>query len=206
MKSFVFSGALVLLAACGGGAANVTSPTSSAPSSSTDTLPDNQQLPETIESTLDGPTDDANDELTSPTVPSSTPKDNDTIVTADADFANLLNNMRARHGAAPVTHDALLDLAAQRHADDMLANGYFSHTGRNGSTLRERVDATGYEWRAIGENIGMGQQTEQEIMDGWTNSPGHHENNIRPVYEEFGLGYARNGRDTRWVLVLGDPR
>lgn len=125
---------------------------------------------------------------------------------ADADFASLLNAVRADNGAEPVTHNELLDQAAQNYATVLLVNDHFSHTGPDGSTLRERVDATGYDWVAIGENLGMGQQNEESIMAGWTGSPGHHENNINPIFEEFGLGFSREGYDTRWVLVLGTPR
>ena len=125
---------------------------------------------------------------------------------ADASFATLLNGMRSAYGAGDVTHNDLLDQAAQDYAAVLLDNNHFAHVGPDGSTLRQRVDATGYEWTNIGENLGRGQQTEQQVMQGWTDSPGHHANNINPVFEEFGLGYTENGFDTRWVLVLGTPR
>ena len=124
----------------------------------------------------------------------------------DENFGTLLNAMRLDNGAGVVTHNDLLDQAAQDYAVVLLENNHFSHIGPDGSTLAERVNATGYDWRVIGENLGRGQETEQEIMDGWTGSPDHHENNINPVFEEFGLGFTRDGSDTRWVLVLGTPR
>jgi len=125
---------------------------------------------------------------------------------ADADFASLLNNMRLDNGAGLVSHDSLLDQAAQDYAVLLLETNHFDHVGPDGSTMVERVNATGYEWSALGENLGTGQQNEQQIMDGWTGSPGHHANNINPVFTEFGLGFVRDGTDTRWVLVLGTPR
>lgn len=141
----------------------------------------------------------------SPSLPG-TPEDTLIVPEPDADFASLLNAVRLEHGAAPVTHNELLDQAAQDYATVLLVTDHFDHVGPDGSTLRERVDATGYDYQALGENLGRGQQNEEAIMEGWTNSPGHHENNIRPVFEEFGLGFTREGFDTRWVLVLGTPR
>lgn len=118
-------------------------------------------------------------------------------------FAGMLNNVRAQNGAGNVTHDSRLTAAAQGHADDMLAHNYLSHTGRNGSTPGDRMTAAGYRWRTYGENIAQGQRSETEVLDAWTNSPGHHANNVNPNFEDFGLAKAGSGGQTRWVLLLG---
>ncbi|MDP5362914.1 MAG: CAP domain-containing protein, partial [Paracoccaceae bacterium] len=59
----------------------------------------------------------------------------------DRSFASMLNSVRSVNGAAPVTYDSRLGVAAQRHADDMLAENFFSHTGSDGSTVGTRVTA-----------------------------------------------------------------
>jgi len=121
----------------------------------------------------------------------------------DITFGDLLNDVRAQNGADPVTYNARLDQAAQLHAQDMLANDYFSHTGLNGSTVGTRVQAQGYNFARVGENIASGYRSEQTVLGGWVASEGHQRNNVDPNFEEFGLGYVRDGNDTRWVLVLG---
>lgn len=126
-----------------------------------------------------------------------------TTTVGDVTFAGLLNNVRQENGAPPVTFDARLNSAAQAHAQDMLTNDYFSHVGLNGSTVGSRVQNQGYNFSRVGENIAAGYRTEQTVLNGWVNSPGHQRNNIDPRFEEFGLGYVRDGNDTRWVLVLG---
>ena len=73
---------------------------------------------------------------------------------------------------------------------------------KNGSSPGDRITAAGYNWRTYGENIAQGQTSQQQVLTGWTNSPGHHRNNINPNFEEFGLGKAGTGGSTRWVLVL----
>lgn len=118
-------------------------------------------------------------------------------------FGGLLNNVRLANSAAPVVFDARLANAAQNHANDMQAQDYFSHTGRNGSSPGDRITAAGYNWRTYGENIAQGQSAQAEVLQGWTNSPGHHANDINPAFEDFGLGKAGTGSDARWVLVLG---
>jgi len=122
---------------------------------------------------------------------------------SDVSFATLLNSVRLDNGAAGVGYDSRLGAAAQNHASDMLAQNYFSHTGLNGSTVVDRVEATGYAWKALGENIAQGQTSQAEVLTAWTNSPPHHANDINPTYEDFGLGTAGGGSATRWVLVLG---
>jgi len=138
-------------------------------------------------------------------LPTTSIPDIDPIIdsTQDASFGTILNNLRLENGAGEVTYNSQLNTAAQLHAEDMLENDYFSHTGLDGSTVGTRVQATGYNFARVGENIAAGYQTEESVLNGWENSPSHQENNIDPNFEEFGLGYARDGQDTRWVLVLG---
>lgn len=124
----------------------------------------------------------------------------------DASFATILNNVRLDAGSGPVTYNALLDQAAQGHADDMLANDYFSHTDLKGNRVGARVTATGYKWKRAGENLGKGHTSEAQVLQGWVNSPSHQAGQTEPAYEHFGLGRAGTGRDTRWVLVLADPK
>lgn len=127
-------------------------------------------------------------------------------VAANNTLGPLLNDVRAANGAAPLRYDSRLARAAQGHADDMLRNGFFSHTGTRNTSVGDRVTAQGYLWSGVAENIAQGYQSEASVMTGWTNSSGHHANNINPSYQEFGLGKAGSGSDLRWVLVLARSR
>lgn len=131
--------------------------------------------------------------LQSPVVAPSAPQ--------NTSFAGMLNNVRANAGAGPVSFDARLGRAAQAHANDMLANGYFSHTGLNGSSPGDRITAQGYRWRTYGENIARGQSSEAEVLEAWQNSAGHRQNNENPNFQDFGLARAGDSRPY-WVLVL----
>lgn len=125
---------------------------------------------------------------------------------AEQSFAQALNAVRRDSGAAPVRSDPRLVRAARAHATDMQRKGYFSHSGADGSSVADRVTRAGYPWRAVAENIAMGQQSEAEVLAGWVRSPGHQANNINPRYTDFGLAKAGSGNGTYWVLVFGRQR
>jgi uncharacterized protein YkwD len=114
-------------------------------------------------------------------------------------------------GPAPaIAWNDRLTQAATAHSQDMQANNFFSHTGSSGSTLAQRVDATGYAWSAIGENIAAGQTSINSVVDGWIGSPGHCRNIMNPNFTQMGLacvpGGSGNTYSTYWTMDLGRPQ
>ena len=72
----------------------------------------------------------------------------------------LVNAERVDRGLVRLTENTRLATAARRYAEDMVAGGYFSHTGRDGSDFATRLRRVGYipstgAW-AIGENLAWG--------------------------------------------------
>lgn len=104
-----------------------------------------------------------------------------------------------------LTWNQQLDNAAQSYAGYLNATDQLSHTAGN-STLASRVNATGYAWRELGENLAEGYTSEGTVMAAWQQSPGHNANLTNPNFEEFALGVSGTGNDTVWVLVLADPQ
>jgi uncharacterized protein YkwD len=122
-----------------------------------------------------------------------------------------VNAARKKAGLNPLTGESRLDKAAQRHAEDMLARGYFAHKSPAGTTVRERAEAAGYNWSTIGENIAFGQTSVSEVMDTWLDSPGHRKNILTPSFTQLGVGVAMGkGTDGKyqiyWVQNFGAPR
>jgi len=107
--------------------------------------------------------------------------------------------------AAPaLTLNTQLGQAAQGHASDMATQNYFSHTSKDGRTFVQRITATGYAYRTIGENIAAGQSTPQQVVAGWLQSEGHCRNIMNPSFRELGVGYARGGSYGHyWVQDFG---
>jgi len=118
--------------------------------------------------------------------------------TPSSSMAALINQQRAANGLGPITEDARLSNASRRHAQDMVANDYFSHRGLNGSDLSSRARAAGYTCVAA-ENIAWGQRTEADVMTAWMNSPGHRRNILLRDAQQFGIGRF----DNHWVMLLG---
>ena len=130
----------------------------------------------------------------------------------------LVNNVRARGTrcgnelfgpAPPVTLSSTLGSVAFGHADDMATNNYFEHEDLHGKSPSDRVRATGYQEKLVGENIAYGPKSVDEVVQGWLDSPGHCENIMDPRFVEMGLGYATS-HDSKhalyWVQVLATPR
>lgn len=128
-----------------------------------------------------------------------------TADTAASPGAALLNTFREREGRRPVKLQPQLQAAAQAHADDMLAKGYFSHQSPSGGTLVDRVRLQGYDYCRIAENIGKGYTSLPAAMAGWENSPGHRANMLLKDVTEFGLAQRGTGANAYWVMVLGQP-
>jgi uncharacterized protein YkwD len=96
----------------------------------------------------------------------------------------------------PVVHaNRLLARAAQGHADDMVVRQYFGHVSPGGSTLGDRVNATGYikdrrDWE-LGEAIAWAQQpldTPDSLMRAWLASPGHRAIILDRRFRDVGIG------------------
>ncbi len=121
----------------------------------------------------------------------------------DAQFAEILNDYRISDAVGTLAYNDALDTAAQKHAQDMLARDYLSHTSPEGDTVRERIIAQGYAPTAYAENLAQGQQSDASVLRDWQNSPSHDEALRAASLKEFGLGVAGAGGQTRWVLVMG---
>jgi uncharacterized protein YkwD len=119
----------------------------------------------------------------------------------------LLNKERRSRGIRPLRDNARLDLASQRHANDMAARNYFAHgdfVGRIRSAHYLK-NARGY---TVGENIAWGSwdyASPAAIVNGWMHSPGHKANILNSRFHEIGLGVARGaparGKDRAGTYV-----
>lgn len=125
--------------------------------------------------------------------------------TVESDFLILINNERATYGLDPLQYDAKLTTAAQLHSLDMALNGTFSHTSTDNRTLSQRVNAQGYTYVSIGENIAYhtGSPDAQTVFTQWKNSASHYSNMMDAAYLDMGIGISSNEGLTYYVLDLG---
>ncbi|WKX16704.1 MULTISPECIES: CAP domain-containing protein [unclassified Streptomyces] len=125
---------------------------------------------------------------------------------AEAQVLALVNEERAAAGCSPVTANDRLTRAADDYSDVMASSGVMSHTGPDGSTMASRVEAAGYQWSTLGENIARGQADAASVMDSWMNSPGHRANILNCSFKELGVGVHFGDGGPWWTQDFGTGR
>ncbi|WP_030845276.1 CAP domain-containing protein [Streptomyces sp. NRRL F-4474] len=129
-------------------------------------------------------------------------------VDGDAESAvlALVNKERAAAGCGALTSNAKLSAAARAYSDTMARAGVMSHTGPDGSTMTSRVEAAGYKWSTLGENIARGQADADAVMKAWMNSSGHRANILNCAFKEIGIGVHKGDGGPWWTQNFGAPR
>jgi hypothetical protein len=125
----------------------------------------------------------------------------DTVPTAEnlelirAAVICLHNEARAEAKVALLRSDERLATAAERHAHDMVAKGYFSHDAPSGLDPFDRMRRTGYIGRGIvwnaGETIAWGGlATPRAVMDAWMGATSQRLTLLAPDFRHIGVGVA----------------
>ncbi|MBM0103902.1 CAP domain-containing protein [Steroidobacter sp. S1-65] len=110
---------------------------------------------------------------------------------------------------APLRLSAVLNRAALIHSQDMANKDFFEHRGSDGSKVSDRVTRVGYTWRTVGENIAIGSQTAEAVVQGWIASPGHCANIMSPGFTEMGIAFVADPKSDAgiyWTQVFATPR
>lgn len=111
--------------------------------------------------------------------------------------------------AEPLSWNCKLEEAARAHSEDMAELEYFSHTGPEGVQTGERVNDRSYSWSAVGENIAAGQNSVDDVVDGWLSSPGHCANIMKAEFTEMGAARIEapgSQYSPFWTQVFARPR
>lgn len=119
----------------------------------------------------------------------------------------LVNEARMAEGVEPLTMDETLSAVADEFACEMLELDFFGH--ENPFTKvgpGERLNAAGYIFFAMGENLGVGQPTAMEVFNDWMASPLHRANILSPEWRETGIAVRTGGTyQWYWVQEFADP-
>jgi uncharacterized protein YkwD len=123
----------------------------------------------------------------------------------------LINQSRAHYGFGPLHLDAAVTRVAAAHAWDQINYNYFSHTGRDGSQVSDRLRAAGIGFSWSGENMcyynGMGLRSMLDWCHGTFMSepyPGyanHIGNILSSHFRRVGIGIAQRGGK---VIIVWD--
>jgi uncharacterized protein YkwD len=123
----------------------------------------------------------------------------------------LINQSRADYGFAPLRLDAAVSEVAAGHAWDQVNYGYFSHTGRDGSRVSDRLRAAGIGFSWSGENMcyynGMGVRAMLDwchrtfMSEPYPGVANHIGNILSAHYTRVGVGIAQRGGK---VIIVWD--
>ena len=126
-----------------------------------------------------------------------------------AEVIRLTNDARARNGLPALRTNARLMEAARLHAEQMAAAQRSDHTisGARYPTMQSRLEAVGYAYLQVAENVAWNQSSAQSVLNSWMDSNGHRANILDAGLTEMGAAMARSSRgEPYWVQVFGRPR
>ncbi|MCS6915498.1 MAG: CAP domain-containing protein [Myxococcales bacterium] len=113
---------------------------------------------------------------------------------------DLLNKERSTVNAPPLALSVQLCEAAQLHAQDMVARGYFGPVSPEGVDLSARALARGYKHKVCA-NLAMGPSTHREAATALLEGQVQRDNALDRRNLHLGLGRAGEA----WVAVFGAP-
>ena len=111
----------------------------------------------------------------------------------EAKVIDLTNEQRRKNGLPNLQPDTALSNVAQEKSNDMQAKNYFSHTSPTYGSPFDMMRDFGVSYNSAGENIAMGQQSAEEVVNAWMNSEGHRKNILSPNYTHIGVGHTTQG-------------
>jgi uncharacterized protein YkwD len=125
------------------------------------------------------------------------------------EVARIMNEVRASHGLPPLTYNETLARAAQIQANDCSARRSCSHTGSDGSTIKDRVLRVGYAPASWAECWAI-RPSPQGAIDIWMNetppNDPHRRTLLTTWLTEIGIGVAPGPWNATYVIaVFGRP-
>jgi len=130
-----------------------------------------------------------------------------------------INQARAREqvcgnqrmaATTPIRWDARTMQAARTQALYLQRANQFGHTGENGTHVGERLNATGFVWQKVGENLAAGFNSIEEVVISWLASPSHCRVLMTPEFNVAGVSYVAGEEENTyanyWALVMAVPQ
>jgi uncharacterized protein YkwD len=124
------------------------------------------------------------------------------------------NSYRVANGCPALTMSAILMGTAQGHSQEMALRDYVGHNSADGTSPWDRIEAAGYNYRLVAENIAWGATSPEQVVDAWFfESPpnvAHRKNILNCALGEIGVGYYSLANDpgnvtahTYWTQDFG---
>ena len=121
----------------------------------------------------------------------------------------LTNEQRQKNNLPSLSLNSALSLAAQRKAENMFQENYWSHYSPDGKTPWDFILGAGYQYEYAGENLAKNFLFSNGVVDAWMNSVTHRDNLLKNEYTEVGYAIVNgilNGEQTTLVVQeFGKP-
>ncbi|APR77124.1 Hypothetical protein A7982_02471 [Minicystis rosea] len=125
----------------------------------------------------------------------------------ESDAIYEMNRVREDAGVAAIlTACTSLNVSATKHSDDMRDQDYLKEQGLDGSTIRTRSCAAGYqpgcvESTAMGELIAKGIDDGKTVVAQWSTNADAHALMVSPSLVAIGVGRSLGEDGTMWWTV-----
>ncbi len=121
----------------------------------------------------------------------------------------LINEQRQKNNLPSLVLNSALSLAAQKKAENMFQENYWSHYAPDGKTPWDFILGANYKYEYAGENLAKNFLFSNGVVDAWMNSSTHRENILKKEYTEVGYAIVNgtlNGEQTTLVIqMFGTP-
>lgn len=102
----------------------------------------------------------------------------------------LINQARSENGLAPLSLNSTLTYMAMYRSYEQAQVLNASHTRPDGTTAFTIYSYYGYSCTYKGEVLGQYQESPEEMVNDWLNSPAHREALLSPNFTQIGVGIA----------------
>lgn len=119
-------------------------------------------------------------------------------------LVSMTNEQRVSAGLQPFNEDTGLVSSAESKARHMLAHDYWAHDAPDGTKPWPFIKASGYVYKAAGENLAMDFADDRSVVEAWMASPSHKANILSPTYQDIGIAVVKgmlNGQETNLVVA-----
>lgn len=103
---------------------------------------------------------------------------------------DIINGYRRSGDIEPLELSKTLTVIACARAEEIAWSGAHSHRRPNGRMFSSILKDAGITTGIVGENIGWGYETAQDVCVAWKNSESHYENIMNPDFTEIGIGVS----------------
>ncbi len=103
---------------------------------------------------------------------------------------DIINSFRRAKGISPLTLSNELTEIANARAEEIAWSGKHSHTRPNGKKFSSILKDAGITKGTVGENIGWGYGSVEDVCQAWKESESHYKNIMDPEFKKIGIGIA----------------